>query len=344
MLFIKKNIKRLAHFVRWNKRLRCLGIKCAYLFATPTHTNIGDSAIVVAEREFLKKCGYEKIIEITAREYEADRPYIKYSLPRKADIFLPGGGNMGSLWPIEEEWRMQIVEDFSQHGHHNIVVFPQTIYYSNSPDALALQKKTIQIYNYKDNLAIVAREKISYDLMKKLYSNLKIIYSPDIVLSMQKQVFNKPRFGILVCFRHDKEQALISSEEKVLINNLRKKFYSVSVIDTMADKPITKDNRDEMVRNKLKQIASARLIITDRLHGMVFAAITGTPCLVLGNNHHKVYGTYEWLKHLDYIRFVYDIYEIEDLVAEYYNKTNCVFSIDSRVFSELGEYIKKLLI
>ena len=33
-------------------------------------------------------------------------------MPKHASIFLPGGGNMGSLWPLEEEHRYQIIEDF----------------------------------------------------------------------------------------------------------------------------------------------------------------------------------------------------------------------------------------
>ena len=44
-------------------------------------------------------------------------------------------------------------------------------------------------------------------------------------------------------------------------------------------------------------------MITDRLHGMIFAAITGTPCVVLQNNNHKIKATYEsWLRPLKHIR------------------------------------------
>ncbi len=341
MLYLKKYINSLIHYICWCKRLNHCRTKCAYLFATPTHTNIGDSAIIVAEKEFLIQCGYEKIIEVTAREYEAARKYIKYALPRKAHIFLPGGGNMGSLWPIEEEWRMQIITDLMKYDRH-ILVFPQTIYYSDSVEAEELKRRTIRLYNSQTNLMFAAREKISYNLMKSLYPNLQVIYSPDIVLSMGQIVFSNQRHGILICFRNDKEQALAFADERMLIQKLRQKSYEVTIIDTMADDQITKENRGCVVRKKLEQIASARLIITDRLHGMVFAAITGTPCLVMGNNHHKVYGTYEWLKHLDYIKFVSNIHQIVELTNEYYNKKNCVFSIDPAAFAELRECIENL--
>lgn len=341
MLSIRKYISNIIHYIYWCKQLKHRKIRCAYLFATPTHMNIGDSAIVIAEKEFLKRCGYEKIVEVTAREYEADSKYIKYALPRKADIFLPGGGNMGSLWPIEEEWRMQIVSDVLRYDRH-ILIFPQTIYYADSSEAEDLKRRTIGLYDNQTNLVLAAREKISYDLMKRLYPHVNVIYSPDIVLSMKSVVFNNRRHGILICFRNDKEQVIASVDEQKLIDNLRQKSYDITIIDTMADEQITKDNRNSIVRKKLQQIASARLVITDRLHGMVFAAITGTPCLVMGNNHHKVSGTYEWVKHLDYIRFVSDIHQIEELTNEYYKKKKCVFSIDPAAFAELRETIEKL--
>ena len=51
----------------------------------------------------------------------------------------------------------------------------------------------------------------------------------------------------------------------------------------------------------------SKVIITDRLHGMIFAAITGTPAIILTNSNHKVKGVYEWIKHCDYIKYISNI-------------------------------------
>ena len=48
-------------------------------------------------------------------------------------------------------------------------------------------------------------------------------------------------------------------------------------------------------------------MITDRLHSMIFCAITGTPCVVINSKSPKVRGCYEWIKELDYIQFCDDI-------------------------------------
>ena len=69
---------------------------------TPTHTNLGDSAIAFAQMLFLKKCGIseENIIEIGFDEYFTYEDYIKKYLNRDARIMQLGGGNLGSQWLI----------------------------------------------------------------------------------------------------------------------------------------------------------------------------------------------------------------------------------------------------
>ena len=53
---------------------------------------------------------------------------------------------------------------------------------------------------------------------------------------------------------------------------------------------------------KRDKFSKAELVITDRLHGMIFSVITKTPCLVFDNKNHKISETYTaWLKDCNYI-------------------------------------------
>ena len=89
---------------------------------------------------------------------------------------------------------------------------------------------------------------------------------------------------------------------------------------------VSKNNRYDCIRRKMEEFASARLVITDRLHGMVFSAITGTPCIVFGNYNYKVEGTYEWIKYLKYIRFVKSVDEMEKVFSQLYFMERCEYN------------------
>lgn len=337
--FIKRKFNTMCAYIYWHKKLRYSGHKNAYVIGTPTHVNIGDSAIALAEMDFIQSNGYENIIEITLQEYISYRKCIQRMIPKNAVIFLLGGGFMGSLWPAEEMWRRKMLEDYKDHY---IVVFSQTIYYGADVKSQKFMLESVGIYNTKSNLTLIARENLSYEIMKSLYPNCNILLTPDIVLSMGQQVFNTKREGILVCFRKDKERNLSIADEDNLIHILQKRGYSVNITDTMSKIQINVNNRKRVVRDKLEEIASSKLLITDRLHGMVFAAITGTPCIVLANNHHKVKGTYEWISDLNYIEYIEDITKVEEKVKQFYGKENCTFHINSTLFSELSDLVYRL--
>ncbi len=65
----------------------------------------------------------------------------------------------------------------------------------------------------------------------------------------------------------------------------------------------------------LDRFAGSELVITDRLHGMVFAAVTETPCIVLNSRSHKIKGCYEWLKDTGYIMIADNVDETAGLIS-----------------------------
>ena len=101
-----------------------------------------------------------------------------------------------------------------------------------------------------------------------------------------------------------------------MIRHQAEQIFGVLVSDTDMVLPgrVPVDQRENALNEKFAQFAGAELVITDRLHGMIFCAITGTPCIVLDSKSPKVRGCYEWIRHLDYIRFAD---KPEDIAAEY---------------------------
>lgn len=54
------------------------------------------------------------------------------------------------------------------------------------------------------------------------------------------------------------------------------------------DSKIYKDIRKKVVRQELCKFAAHKVIVTDRLHGLIFAILTQTPCVVLSSYNYKI--------------------------------------------------------
>jgi len=295
------------------------------VLGSPLHSNLGDSAILIAEIEFILKSGIpqKKILEIAFPQYyEYQDEYSKLT-KKSCPIFGLGGGNMGNQWKIEEQFRYDLLDAFPNNP---ITIFPQTIYYlPNSEDDI---KKSISYYNGRKGLTLVAREKLSEETMKRLYPNTPVLLTPDIVLSSTMEDFGaveQERKGALLCVRSDAEKSVDNAVWNELEQAISNMSQAVVRTDMHSDCEVTKENRKECVRKKMQEFCGAELVITDRLHGMIFAAITGTPCIVFSNYNHKVKGTYEWISYLPYIRYVETIEEAKMVIPELLAMKDCKY-------------------
>lgn len=296
------------------------GIKTAYLFGGPTHGNLGDSAIFIAESDFLMGLK-QTVCPIFWSEYDYYGKAIRVTLLPWDAICLHGGGNMGDVWFNEEILRRCFLMD---NRHRELFFFPQTIHYTDTEDGQRRKQDSIPFYNRR-NITLVAREKTSFLEMQEIYPKAKVLLTPDIVLSMPAQQFNKSRNGALLCMRRDVEKNLTQDNECNLRDVLREMGLKVAFTDTVIDAAITDQNRNTLVFKKMEELASAKIVITDRLHGMVFCALTGTPCIVLSNNNHKVKGTYDWISYLPYIKYANDVDEAIGFIPELLKMENCVY-------------------
>ena len=345
LMFFKKIHGKIHDIVyRWNLINRPFGKK-VYLFGTPTHTNIGDSAIVIAETVFLNKCGinFKHIKELTTNDINDCQVYLSHNINKNYLISCHGGGNMGNVWYNEELFRYKFMDALCENP---TIIFPQTVYYTDDESGKKAIKATLPHYNNHKNLTIVAREKYSYDLIEGLYSTPKKLLTPDIVLSTTMQDYGikaQERKGCLLVFRSDLEKAMDDSDRELIKSYLDSKRFDYRITDMHSDCQVNKMNRLECVRNKMQEFVSSELVITDRLHGMIFAAITETPCIVFSNNNYKVKGTYEWIKYLPYIRYVENIEQAIKYIPELLIMKNCKFDNGPlwEHFNKLAEVIKK---
>lgn len=285
----------------------------ALLINTPAHGNIGDQAIVLAEIQLLEENGID-IYELTAEKIDNQEKKFAAFVPKNQTILVQGGGFLGSLWINEEERFRRILQVFKKQ---KIIVFPQTITFDvETKRGQEYLKESQLIYSAHPDLTIFVREKKSYEFMKKYFSTVKCRLVPDIVTILQIDIEKEERKGILLCLRSDHEKSISQLDSESIKQILQDKFIgeSIKYTDTVVKYNISYKEREREVNKKLRQFAKSKLIITDRLHGMIFAAITGTPCVALSNINGKVQGVYEWIKDNKYIFFAKNVKEVREIL------------------------------
>ena len=285
--------------------------KRSFIFLAADYGNIGDLAISAAQEKFIKENLTDyAVFPVPISKTRLWLDSIKKQVNSKDIITIIGGGNMGSLYPDIEDLRQLVIRSFP---YNKIVCFPQTLDWDESQLSNKALKKIVKTYSAHSDIHIFARELITYKKLEEVFNgqkNVKIGFVPDIVMSTsakQLGVVNSSRpTGILTCLRNDKECALKAEHYAILDSAIGDTGLSITKTDTHAGgSGLSKAECNKLLSNKIQQFAEARLVITDRLHGMILCMLSGTPCLVLPNSNHKIRQTYlDWLKNHPRLIFV----------------------------------------
>lgn len=287
--------------------------KYAFVFLAADYGNLGDVAITYAQTKFIQDHSDYVVMEIPISKSLEGLQFIKRHIKSDDIVTTVGGGNLGDLYDQIEFIRQLVVEFFP---HNKIISFPQTFDFQNA-QPLEVAKK---VYGKHKNLYFIAREAVSYQLMQQHFKKNHVLLTPDIVLSLNEQKDEK-RKGALVCMRNDKEKKLTLGQMSTIVASLEKRFGTLTVYDTHLNRDRLSPEERVAELNKIwKAFSTSELVITDRLHGMIFCYITKTPCVVFPNNNHKVKGTYEWIKEESALHFLEDYNE--ETLEKIFNGSN----------------------
>ncbi|HFU4233395.1 TPA: polysaccharide pyruvyl transferase family protein [Streptococcus suis] len=325
-IFLKTVIYKLLHK---NKLLFILG--------TPMHGNLGDSAIALAEDIIIKENLKKVYVEIPSN-YVVEYLTVWKKLIGRNDIFIHGGGFTGTIWPEEMEMLLNVLTTFNRN---KIIILPQTIFFENSN---SIQQEQLKVaIEQCNNLTILVREKFSKLFIENNFKDAHSILVPDVVTYLNKSYFNfndcDTSNSVLFVMRRDKE----GLDHQVAIEKIKDSIndFSIQTTDTVVQYAVRPWNRLKEVEKKLRQFRSSRLVITDRLHGMVFSAIAEVPCIVLNNNNYKIKGVYDWLKDQSNIQFVEDLDFLQDIIQKLLEISNEEFK-NQDLRNELSTVIQKL--
>lgn len=277
---------------------------CA-LLDHPDHPNVGDSAIWLGERQFLRRHGIRIAYTCSVKTFDAGA--LRAAMPR-GTVLIHGGGNFGTLWPHHQQLRERALEALRDY---RIVQLPQSIHYE---DAAALQR-TAQLIRQHAAFTLLVRDENALRIAREQLGATTLL-CPDTALLLAGSLRRRPPdIDCLVLARTDKERAYEGlaaachgmglsvaardwlDEPRGWLHRLRDRLL------LRTGEPWTRSSWFQaallMVWDRLAQqrtergcrmLSRGRIVITDRLHAHILCTLLGIPHIVLDNSCGKLSG------------------------------------------------------
>ena len=306
MKYIKYYLKKIKNFIRvfiethFNRKEIVINSqkRQAYILFGADYCNLGDIAITYAQEKFLRDNLGDNYEIITIKNSDILEYYLSLKKNVNSDSIITfiGGGNNGDIYEFIDFKRRLILKTIK---NCKILSFPQTVVYSDTFEGKKKLKEFIRYSKNNKNFYIMAREKNTFEKYKN-YGLNNVFLVPDIVFYLDNLFESQTKDGIGFVLRNDCEKSLPLKFQENLIEKISK-YDDIEFMDTCG---YDVDYAEYIIflKKYIKKISSKKLIITDRLHGMIFCFITGTPCIVFNNNNSKISSTYEtWLNNQNFI-------------------------------------------
>jgi pyruvyl transferase EpsI len=264
--------------------------------------NLGDLAITQAQATFLRRRFPDAVVEgiPISRSLEAIK-HLREVSPDTDVITLIGGGNTGNMYDDIQYLRELWVTSFPSH---RVISFPQTVRFSEDVWGRMAARRAANVYRAHPRLRLLARDQASLSEAQRRFSGLWAAPAPDVVLTLTQDEPVAHREGILIALRDDQERGLDPLHRERLIAELRDE--TITFRDThVGDVRLTSDGASAELNSVWSAYRHAEVVLTDRLHGMIFAIITNTPCVALDSGTGKV-GQFhrDWLQSLPGVRLL----------------------------------------
>lgn len=302
-----------AHDQRWVK-YEDINKQRIFIFLAGFYQNLGDMALTYSQTEFLRRLFPDaEVIAVPSTQTYQSIPTIKRIIRPNDLITIIGGGNMDDIYVSLEDARLFVVKSFP---NNRIVSFPQTMIFSDTMFGKKRLSKSRCIYSAHKNITLFVRERNSLERIEQAFPGIDIGFCPDIVLSLNKTEPRCERSKILCCMRTDKEQQISDTQRTAICHAIERNYGEVLFKDTVdVELSACQPERYEATLGEFwSLLKQCKVVVTDRLHCMIFCAITGTPCVVMDNSNRKISGVFnEWLSGLDWILMI-DGYSEEQVI------------------------------
>ena len=269
----------------------------------PNHENSGDALIFLGQLRYLDLLGVHADYIADGSRYNP--VHLKKLVPT-GPILIQGGGNFGDRWEYMQAFRERIVRDFPDR---QIIQLPQGIDFREGP-RLEQAQSTL---NAHPDLTLLIRDHVGVERTRGLFPKAKVHFCPDMAFGYGKIQAKQPQVDAVILRRNDSES--LEGDERLTIHHpvshidldwgltgmakfldrlfhlpgaLTKRLPFLAVplhpLQRRAYTAIATNN----VRHAVQILSNGRLIVTNRLHATVMAALMGKSVVALDNANGKV--------------------------------------------------------
>lgn len=288
------------------------------LVGTPEYGNLGDQIIAVSELRWLKEYypDYD-VKEFTHEKLMQDKDcrMLLSQINENDLIFLQGGGNLNDLYLNCEGIRRKVI---SSCPENKIVLFQQSIFFTETEKGGKVKSETCSVYNGHKNFTVITRENKSCEFAKEIFKPLNVLLYPDMatyLFGRLKSETNIERSGIITCLRDDDEKFYSDEMIENMITSLGSE-HLISHADTNIKRKVLPEKRQREIQHLIDKIASHKVMITDRFHGVIFSILAGTPCIVLRSLDHKIVEGVKWFGDVEGVYYAENIEDVPMLVEK----------------------------
>jgi exopolysaccharide biosynthesis predicted pyruvyltransferase EpsI len=299
----------------------------------PNNSNVGDSLIWLGEVAYLERRRMTPSYVCDLHGFDADA--LRATLDGKTVILMHGGGNFGTLWPDEQNFRLRVLREFPGVP---VVQFPQSIFFEDS----ALLEQTRQAIKAHGNYTLLVRDQVSHDFAAANF-DCRVVLCPDMAFFIGSVAAKTHTpFDRFVLSRTDHETAggwfadapelrggvTVHHSDWLEQGAMEKILNRVQYHSMRIRKAVDPHNvwlyglfnrlaRTRLVRGR-DLLDTGRVVIADRLHVHILSILMEKPHVLIDNRYRKL-GTFHeaWTKAYRGVNFVENLQGAYEAAAGY---------------------------